>query len=80
MNQRGFTSAVIITHTYHGMRALDIAEFLDYDNPQLATTESKVLSMAYHKSREILAYSKWKLDECLLRLGWKSLETVNNLT
>lgn len=80
MKQHGWTSTVIITHTYHGMRALEIAEYLDYTLPLLSTTDSKVLSMPYHKSREILAYSKWKLDECLLLLGFKSLETVNNAT
>lgn len=80
MKQRGWDSAVIITHTYHGMRALEIAEYLGYDHPELATTESKVLRMSYHKSREILAYSKWKLDELKLRFGFKSLETVNNPT
>jgi vancomycin permeability regulator SanA len=68
MKQRGFTSAVLVTHTYHGMRSLQIAEYLDYAHPLLSTTESKVLSMSYHKSREILAYSKWKLDEWMLRL------------
>jgi vancomycin permeability regulator SanA len=78
MKQHGFTSALLVTHTYHGMRSLQIAEYLDYPHPLLSTTESKVLSMSYHKSREILAYSKWKLDEWMLRLKFKSLETVNN--
>ncbi len=80
MKKRGWNSAVIITHTYHGMRSLEIAAYLGYDHPLLSTTESEVLSMSFHKSREILAYSKWKLDEWMLRLGWKSLETVNNPT
>ncbi|AOZ91133.1 YdcF family protein [Paenibacillus crassostreae] len=70
MEQYGWDSAVIITHTYHGMRSLEIAEYLNYDHPSLAVTESKVLSMFYHKSREILAYSKWTLDSWVLRLGW----------
>ncbi|MHA0855298.1 YdcF family protein [Paenibacillus sp. CMAA1364] len=78
MEQRGWTTALIITHTYHGMRSLDIAEYLDFQSPILSTTDSNVLSMPYHKSREILAYSKWKLDEFLLRLGLKSVESVNN--
>ena len=78
MQKNSWNSAVIITHTYHGMRSLEIAEYLNYDHPVLSTTQSEVLSMPYHKSREILAYTKWKLDEWMLRLGWKSLETVNN--
>lgn len=80
MEQRDWKSAVIITHTYHGMRSLEIAEYLGYDHPLLSTTESKVLRMSFHKSREVLAYSKWKLDELILRLGWKSFESVNNPT
>ncbi|OAB44603.1 hypothetical protein PGLA_07540 [Paenibacillus glacialis] len=70
MKDRGWNTAVIITHTYHGMRSLEIAEYLEYDHPLLSTTQSEVLSMSYHKSREILAYSKWKLDEWMLRLGF----------
>ncbi|MDR9854059.1 YdcF family protein [Paenibacillus sp. VCA1] len=71
MKDRGFKSAVIVTHQYHGMRSKDIADFLNYDDPKLGLTESKTLQMKYHKPREVLAYTKWKLDEFLLWLGWK---------
>ncbi|KHF36432.1 vancomycin high temperature exclusion protein [Paenibacillus sp. P1XP2] len=71
MKERGFKSAVIVTHQYHGMRSKDIADFLDYADPKLGLTESKTLQMKYHKPREVLAYTKWKVDELLLWLGWK---------
>ncbi|MCJ8012569.1 YdcF family protein [Paenibacillus sp. KQZ6P-2] len=71
MDEHGYTSAVIITHQYHGMRSRDIANYLKYDHPQLGLTESQTLQMKYHKPREVLAYTKWKVDELLLWLGWK---------
>lgn len=71
MKERGWTSAVIVTHQYHGMRSKNIADFLKYNHPQLGLTESRTLQMKYHKPREVLAYTKWKVDELLIRLGWK---------
>ncbi|MEI0737041.1 hypothetical protein VQ056_10785 [Paenibacillus sp. JTLBN-2024] len=44
---------------------------MDYEDPKLGLTESKTLQMKYHKPREVLAYTKWKVDELLLWLGWK---------
>ena len=60
MDRKGFTSAVIITHTYHGRRAQEMASELGYARVELGLTDSKIMSMARHKSREILAYTKWK--------------------
>ncbi|WP_411831457.1 YdcF family protein [Paenibacillus dokdonensis] len=71
MKERGYSSAVIVTHQYHGMRSKDIAKYLKYEQPQLGLTESRTLQMKYHKPREVLAYTKWKIDELLLWLGWK---------
>ncbi|MWV42227.1 YdcF family protein [Paenibacillus sp. HJL G12] len=71
MQERGYASAVIITHQYHGMRSRDIANYLNYADLKLGLTESRTLQMKYHKPREVLAYSKWKVDELLLWLGWK---------
>ncbi|MCC3381029.1 YdcF family protein [Paenibacillus farraposensis] len=62
MKEHGWTSSIIITHSYHGPRALEIAQFLDFDHPQMALTESNVLNMPLHQSREILAYAKWTLQ------------------
>lgn len=66
MTREGLSSAVIITHTYHGSRSLDIAKELGYVNPELGLTESNVLSMTKQKSREILAYTKWKIQQLFL--------------
>lgn len=66
MTREDLSSAIIITHTYHGSRALEIADELGYANPELGLTESNVLSMAKHKSREILAYTKWKIQQLFL--------------
>lgn len=62
MEEYGWTSTVIITHSYHGPRAMEIAQFLNFDHPQMALTESKVLNMPIHQSREVLAYAKWTLQ------------------
>ncbi|OME07781.1 YdcF family protein [Paenibacillus odorifer] len=66
MTSEGLSSAIIITHTYHGWRSHEIADELGYVNPELGLTESTVLSMTRHKSREILAYTKWKIQQLFL--------------
>lgn len=71
MKQHAMESAVIVTHTYHGNRAYEIAKALDYEEPGLSLTKTKVLKPAQTELREILAYSKWKLDQIALALGWK---------
>lgn len=65
MAERGWRTAVIVTHQYHGARSLDIAEALHYDHPQVAVTDSHVMNMSYHRSREVLAYTKWLLQKWL---------------
>ncbi|MBW4080406.1 YdcF family protein [Paenibacillus sp. S150] len=66
MQSEGLTTAVIITHTFHGQRSLEIARELDYTRPQLGLTDSQVMSMFKYKSREILAYTKWKVQQLFL--------------
>lgn len=66
LQQKGWSTAVIITHDFHGRRALEIAQELGYTTPQLGVTESKVMSMLKYKSREILAYTKWKFQQLSL--------------
>ncbi|GGF64060.1 hypothetical protein GCM10010912_06400 [Paenibacillus albidus] len=66
MKSRNLSSSIIITHSYHGRRAQEIAGQLGYVQPELGLTESEVLSMAHHKSREVLAYTKWKLQQLFL--------------
>ncbi|BBI33646.1 YdcF family protein [Cohnella abietis] len=59
MEQQDWKTAVIVTHSYHGSRAENIAKKLGYDPVQVSVTDSKVLKMSYHVTREILAYTKW---------------------
>ena len=66
MEQEGWKAAIIVTHTYHGARALDIAEFLDYEQPHMSVIESQVMYMPYHKARETLAFTKWTLDKFII--------------
>ncbi|WP_342561301.1 YdcF family protein [Paenibacillus sp. FSL R7-0345] len=66
MQREGMTSAVIITHTFHGQRALEMAEEFGYKSPQLGVTESETMSMLKYKTREILAYSKWKMQQLFM--------------
>ncbi|WP_206109354.1 YdcF family protein [Paenibacillus apii] len=65
MQHKGWSTAVVITHTFHGRRALEIADELGYSNPELGLTDSRTMSMAKYKTREILAYTKWKLQQVL---------------
>lgn len=68
MKDNGWETAVIVTHHYHGRRSLEIARELEYRNPQLSTTDSLTMSMRWHRFREVLAYTKWKGQQLLLRL------------
>ncbi|MDO7904948.1 YdcF family protein [Paenibacillus sp. JX-17] len=69
MRKYHLKTADIITHDFHGMRALEIARFLDYDQPGLFLTETKVLPVLQRQSREVLAYGKWKLEKWMINLG-----------
>ena len=70
MEQRGWTTAIIVTHQYHGARAADIARTLGYDPVLVSVTESRVLNLAYNRSREVLAYTKWLALKLMLHWGW----------
>ncbi|MFC5467640.1 YdcF family protein [Cohnella suwonensis] len=63
MEERGWKTAVIVTHSYHGSRAANIARSLDYEAVSVAVTDSKVLKLSYHRTREVLAYTKWLLEK-----------------
>lgn len=71
MQERGWRSALIITHRYHAARALDMAEFLGYERPLPSPVDSRVLMMSYHKSREAVGWTKWTLDKLLIKTGFK---------
>ncbi|AIQ59033.1 hypothetical protein PBOR_20415 [Paenibacillus borealis] len=66
MQQEGLSSAVIITHDFHGRRAIEIARELGFANPELGVTTSEVMSMLKYKTREILAYTNWKMQQLSL--------------
>jgi len=65
----GLSSLIVITHDYHAARSKEIAKKLDFAQFQVAATKSKVLNPVYNESREVLAFTKWKLDSLLLSLG-----------
>lgn len=69
MKEHGFSSALIMTHTFHGNRALEIANALNYERPKLSLTKSNVLKPVPNTVREVLAYTKWKLVQAGLALG-----------
>ncbi len=71
MEEKGLESVLIITHSYHGNRAYEIANALGYDSPGLSVTETRVLKPMQTTVREILAYSKWKLDHIAIAFEWK---------
>ncbi|MCD9021015.1 YdcF family protein [Cohnella silvisoli] len=66
MDRNGWKTAVIITHNYHGSRSADIARRLGYSPVQVSVTDSKVLKMSYHETREVLAYTKWLVTKLFL--------------
>lgn len=69
MERNGMKKAVIVTHTYHGARALDIAEFIGMEEPGVSTIESQVMWMPWHNVRETMAYTKWLGNKILLSVG-----------
>lgn len=59
MESNGWNSAIVITHSYHGSRAADIARKVGISPLQVSVTDSEVLNVPYHQAREVLAYTKW---------------------
>lgn len=70
------TKLVIITHDYHAARAREVAKFLDFQDVEVAATKSKVLNPFYNESREVLAFTKWKLDSLLFLFGIRSPDSA----
>ncbi|AJY77994.1 hypothetical protein VN24_24190 [Paenibacillus beijingensis] len=68
-SKQGIESVIIVTHEYHAARAKDIAAFINDREYYVYGVKSKVLSAAYHESRETAAFAKWKLDELLMLIG-----------
>lgn len=61
MQRHGWKRALIVSHGYHLARAMEMAETLGLlADPVAAPTES--LFLPYHKAREVLAFTKWRLS------------------
>lgn len=74
--QNELTDLIIITHSYHAARSKEVAKKLDFKQFQIAATHSKVLNPVYNESREVLAFTKWKLDSLLLIFGIRSSDST----
>lgn len=72
----GVATYLIITHDYHATRAKEMAQFAGLDTMAVAAVHSDVLNPYYNNTREMLAYSKWKLDWALMKLGIVSPPTL----
>jgi vancomycin permeability regulator SanA len=71
MEREGLKRAVIITHEFHSARASDIASYLDYEKPGFSMAVSKVLPASQKHPREVMAFTKWKLDSVLLHFDMR---------
>lgn len=67
--ENNLNTLIVITHDYHAARSKEIAKTLDFKQFQVAATKSKVLNPVYNESREVLAFTKWKVDWLLLTIG-----------
>ncbi|MGM0882697.1 MAG: YdcF family protein [Bacillota bacterium] len=72
--QNKLSKLIVITHDYHAARAEEVAKHLGFEQTEVAATKSKVLNPVYNESREVLAFTKWKLDSLLLLLRIRSSE------
>lgn len=69
MEREGLRTALVVTHDFHAARARNVARWLGYEQPGFAAAESSVLPASQKHFREIMAYTKWKIDSVLLRVG-----------
>jgi uncharacterized SAM-binding protein YcdF (DUF218 family) len=74
--QNKLSKLIVITHDYHAARAEEVAKHLGFEQTEVAATKSKVLNPVYNESREVLAFTKWKLDSLLLTLRNHSSEPM----
>lgn len=74
--QHGMKTFLVITHDYHAARAGEIADYADIGAIGVAGAKSLVLNEFYNHSREVLAYTKWKLDWLMLSLGLRSPDSL----
>ncbi|GKU79359.1 YdcF family protein [Paenibacillus sp. L3-i20] len=72
----GLQTYLVITHDYHAARAKEIAAYADLESKGVAGVKSKVLNEFYNDTREVLAFTKWKLDWLTISLGIRSPESL----
>ncbi|MFC5648414.1 YdcF family protein [Paenibacillus solisilvae] len=73
--KNGWDKLIIVTNDYHSPRSAEIADYLGYTNTAVLGFKSQVLSTARNQSREVLAFTKWKMDSLLLRIGLQMPDT-----
>ncbi len=78
MDRSGWRKAIVITHRYHGLRALEMAKSVGMEDPGLAVMDSKALIMWWHLGRETLAYTKWQWDKLMLQIPVLRGDSVQN--
>lgn len=71
MEQKGWQSAIIISHDFHSARSHDIASYLRMEPYQVVGTKTRYISYAKSELREVLAYTKWQLDKLAMLSGIK---------
>ena len=73
MQDKGWSSSVIISHDYHAARSHNIAGYLRMEPFQVTGTKSRYLSYAQSEMREVLAYTKWQMDKISMLVGIREL-------
>ncbi|WP_232695938.1 YdcF family protein [Brevibacillus daliensis] len=58
MNEKGYKNALIVSHDYHLMRAMEIADAVSLEAYPVGTT-SHVMYGPYYRVKESFAYLKW---------------------
>ncbi|REK77142.1 YdcF family protein [Paenibacillus paeoniae] len=74
--EKGYDTFLVITHDYHAARAGEIAKYARIDSVGVGGVKSRVLNEFYNNSREVLAFTKWKLDWLMLSAGIRSPESM----
>ncbi|SFL84364.1 protein SanA, affects membrane permeability for vancomycin [Paenibacillus sp. 1_12] len=69
MKQQNWHSAVVITHRYHMLRAMEMAAFLNYEQVEAFPVDSKAVNNSWNLIRETLAHGKWMLDQLFITIN-----------
>ncbi|WP_127533646.1 YdcF family protein [Paenibacillus kobensis] len=69
IDREKFKSVIIVTHDYHTARSKEIAKYVGIERPVMAPFKSDVLKPVYNETREVLAFTKWKVDAVAMQFG-----------